>query len=329
MTDLARPDRPNIADKLSVIFMGSPDFAVPSLKRLAERYDVKAVFTQPPRKSGRGLKLRPTAIGAAAEQLGLPCYWPETLNAADTQDQLAAFKADLFVVVAYGLLLPQAVLDIPVYGCVNGHASLLPRWRGAAPIQRAIEAGDSRTGISTMLMQKGLDTGPVFDTRQTDITEDMTAGELHDILADQTADLLCVTLDKISAGEAQAVAQPEEGVSYAHKISSADSQIHLDQPADTLQRKINAYTPYPGAFVETSFGRLKLIQARPADAAGQPMPPGQFCGLSDEGGLILACGQNTALEVAWLQPAGKKAMTARAWLNGHSLCPGQSLTDPK
>ena len=211
MTDLARPDRPNIADKLSVIFMGSPDFAVPSLKRLAERYDVKAVFTQPPRKSGRGLKLRPTAIGAAAEQLGLPCYWPETLNAADTQDQLAAFKADLFVVVAYGLLLPQAVLDIPVYGCVNGHASLLPRWRGAAPIQRAIEAGDSRTGISTMLMQKGLDTGPVFDTRQTEITEDMTAGELHDILAVQTADLLCVTLDKIGAGEAQSVAQPEEG----------------------------------------------------------------------------------------------------------------------
>ena len=329
MTDLARPDRPNTADKLSVVFMGSPDFAVPSLKRLAERYTIKAVYTQPPRKSGRGLKLRPTAVGAAAEQLGLPCYWPETLKEADTQDQLASFKADLFVVVAYGLLLPQAVLDIPVFGCINGHASLLPRWRGAAPIQRAIEAGDSHTGISTMLMQKGLDTGPVFDTSQTEITDDMTAGELHDILAEQTADLLCVTLEKMKTGEALPVAQSEEGVCYAHKISSADAKLDLKQPADSLQQKINAYTPYPGAFVDTSFGRLKLMQARAITAAGQTLPPGQFCGLSDEGGLILACGQNTALEVALLQPAGKKAMTARAWLNGHALCPGQSLTDPQ
>ena len=328
MTDLNRPDRPSPAGELSVVFMGSPAFAVPSLTRLAERYNVKAVYTQPPRKSGRGLKLRPTAVGEAAEQLALPCFWPDTLKEADTQAQLAEIKADLFVVVAYGLLLPQAVLDIPVHGCVNGHASLLPRWRGAAPIQRAIEAGDSRTGVSTMLMEQGLDTGPVFDTSQTAITDDMTAGQLHDILAEQTADLLCVTLDKIQAGTAQPEAQPEEGVIYAHKISSADSQLHLDQPADILQRKINAYTPYPGAFVETRFGRLKLIQARPITAAGQALRPGQFCGLSDTGGLILTCGQNNALDVNMLQPAGKKAMTARAWLNGHALRPGQSLTDP-
>ena len=329
MTDLNCPDRPGPVPKLSVVFMGSPEFAVPSLRRLTEKYDVRAVYTQPPRKSGRGLKLRPTAVGAAAEQLNLPCYWPETLKQTDTQNQLADLKADLFVVVAYGLLLPQAVLDIPVYGCINGHASLLPRWRGAAPIQRAIEAGDTDTGISTMLMQKGLDTGPVFDTSHTAITEDMTAGQLHDILAEQTAALLCVTLDKIQAGTARPEAQPDEGVTYAHKISSADSQIDLDQPADILQRKINAYSPYPGAFIETDFGRLKLMQARSVQTKGQPLPPGQFFGLSDEGGLMLSCGQNTALDIGMLQPAGKKAMTAQAWLNGHALRPGQSLTNTK
>ena len=327
MTDLARTARLKSEDKLSVVFMGSPAFSVPSLDRLAARYEVRAVYTQPPRKSGRGMKLRPTAVGEAAERLQLPCFWPETLKEADTQKQLAGFQADLFVVVAYGLLLPQAVLDIPAFGCINGHASLLPRWRGAAPIQRAIEAGDKQTGICTMLMEKGLDTGPVFDRCQTEITDDMTAGQLHDILADQTADVLCVTLDKLHKGEAKPVPQPEEGVVYAHKISAEDSRLDLNQPADVLQRKINAYSPYPGAFIETSFGRLKLAQSRPADRAGQKLVPGQFCGLSAAGGLILSCGQDTALEVFMLQPAGKKAMTAQAWLNGHPLRPGQSLTE--
>lgn len=327
MTDLNHPDRPTTADRLSVVFMGSPAFSVPSLTRLASRYEVAAVFTQPPRKSGRGMKLTATAVGEAADQLGLPCFWPETLKETATQDQLAAFGADLFVVVAYGLLLPQAVLALPRFGCVNGHASLLPRWRGAAPIQRAIEAGDKRTGICTMLMEKGLDTGPVFDTCQTEITDDMTAGALHDILAEQTAELLCVTLDKIALGTARPIAQPDEGVCYAPKISSADSHLDLSQPASHLQRKINAYSPYPGAFLETRFGRLKLLQGRATELADNKLLPGCFAGLSDSGGLVLSCGGQTALEVGRLQPAGKGAMDARAWLNGHALTLGQSLTD--
>ena len=207
------------ADSLSMVFMGSPAFSVPSLQRLADRYSVKAVYTQPPRKSGRGMKLRQTDVGAAAEKMGLPCFWPETLKDPSICEELAAHEADIFVVVAYGLLLPQAILDLPRFGCVNGHASLLPRWRGAAPIQRAIEAGDRKTGVCTMLMEKGLDTGPVFDRYETDIPANITAGQLHDRLCLMTADLLCTTLDKIAAGTAMTTPQAANGVVYAPKIS--------------------------------------------------------------------------------------------------------------
>lgn len=327
MTDTRRLASSNAPDKLSVVFMGSPAFSLPSLERLSDRYNLKAVYTQPPRKSGRGMTLKPTAVGSAAEQMKLACYWPETLREKGTQDQLAAFQADVFVVVAYGLLLPQPVLELPRYGCINGHASLLPRWRGAAPIHRAIEAGDKYTGISTMLMEKGLDTGPVFDTSRTEVSADMTTGALHDILAVQTADLLCVTLDKIASGQARAVPQPEDGVIYAHKISSAEARLDLSCPAELLRRKINAFNPYPGAFVETGFGRLKLLQAQVIETTDKAWPAGYFCGLSERGGLILSCGDETALEVERLQPAGKPAMSARAWLNGHNLSAGKALMD--
>jgi len=327
MTEPRRLESSAAPDSLSVVFMGSPAFSVPSLKRLADRYQVRAVYTQPPRKSGRGMKMKATEVGIAAEDMGLACFWPETLKEQSTQDHLASFEADVFVVVAYGLLLPQAVLDIPRYGCVNGHASLLPRWRGAAPIHRAIEAGDKFTGISTMLMQKGLDTGPVFDTSRTEITADMTTGELHDILAEQTAETLSVTLDKLARAQAVPEPQQEEGVVYAHKISSADARLDLTCPAEQLQRKINAYNPYPGAFVETVFGRLKILRAQAMQTTDTAEPAGCFSGLSDRGGLILSCGGLTALDIERLQPAGKPAMTARAWLNGHNLSPGQSLTN--
>ena len=330
MTDLNRPDRPSPAGELSVVFMGSPAFAVPSLTRLAERYNVKAVYTQPPRKSGRGLKLRPTAVGEAAEQLALPCFWPDTLKEADTQAQLAEIKADLFVVVAYGLLLPQAVLDIPVHGCVNGHASLLPRWRGAAPIQRAIEAGDRKTGVCTMLMEKGLDTGPVFDRCETDIPANITAGQLHDRLSLMTADLLCTTLDKIAAGTALTTPQAADGVVYAPKISTEEARLDLTLTAGHLQGKINAFNPSPGAFIDTVLGRLKLLSGQSVSETDSVLPsgcflPGYFMGLSASGGLILSCGGQTALEINRLQPAGKQAMAARDWLNGVQLSPGQPI----
>ena len=321
------------ADRLSVVFMGSPAFSVPSLQRLACQYSVKAVYTQPPRKAGRGMTLRQTDVGAAAEKMDLPCFWPEALKDQSIQEELASHKADVFVVVAYGLLLPQAVLDLPRFGCINGHASLLPRWRGAAPIQRAIEAGDRKSGICTMLMEKGLDTGPILDRCETDITAGMTAGQLHDRLRLLTADLLCVTLDKIAAGVAITMPQAKDGVVYAHKITTEEARLNLTQTAEHLHRKINAFSPSPGAFIETSFGRLKLLSGQTVtapipEALSECFPPGCFLGLSATGGLILSCGDQTALVINKLQPAGKQAMAARAWLNGVQLLPGQSLITP-
>ena len=321
------------ADSLSVIFMGSPAFSVPSLQRLADRYSVKAVYTQPPRKSGRGMKLRQTDVGAAAEKMGLPCFWPETLKVPAICEELAAHEADIFVVVAYGLLLPQAILDLPRFGCVNGHASLLPRWRGAAPIQRAIEAGDRKTGVCTMLMEKGLDTGPVFDRCETDIPANITAGQLHDRLCLMTADLLCTTLDKIAAGTAMATPQAADGVVYAPKISTEEARLDLTLTAGHLQGKINAFNPSPGAFIDTVLGRLKLLSGQSVSEVHSVLPsgcflPGYFLGLSASGGLILSCGGQTALEINRLQPAGKQAMAARDWLNGVQLSPGQLLITP-
>ena len=323
------------ADCLSVVFMGSPAFSLPSLHRLADRYTVKAVYTQPPRKSGRGMKLRQTDVGVAAEKMGLPCFWPETLKTPTIREELAAYHADIFVVVAYGLLLPQAILDLPRFGCVNGHASLLPRWRGAAPIQRAIEAGDRKTGICTILMEKGLDTGPVFDFCETNIPANITAGQLHDRLCLLTADVLCTTLDKIATGTAITTPQAADGVIYAPKISTEEARLDLQLSADYLQRKINAFSPSPGAFIETRFGRLKLLSGQAttvpqADLSPENFSLGYFLGLSATDGLILSCGGQTALEVNRLQPAGKQAMTGRDWLNGVQLSPGQPLlTSPE
>ena len=328
MTEELQTEPVKPADSLSVVFMGSPAFSVPSLQRLADRYSVKAVYTQPPRKSGRGMKLRQTDVGIAAEKMGLPCFWPETLKDPAIWEELAAYEADIFVVVAYGLLLPQAILDLPRFGCVNGHASLLPRWRGAAPIQRAIEAGDRKTGICTILMEKELDTGPVFDCCKMDLPADMTAGQLHDRLCLLTADVLCATLDKIAAGTAVTTPQDVNGVVYAPKISPEEARLDFQLRADCLQRKINAFSPSPGAFIETGFGRLKLLLGQAVTALQADFPPGYFIGLSATGGLILSCGGQTALEIHRLQPAGKQAMAARDWLNGVQLPLGQPLITP-
>ena len=323
-----KPIKP--ADSLSVVFMGSPAFSVPSLQRLADRYSVKAVYTQPPRKSGRGMKLRQTDVGVAAEKMGLPCFWPYSLKDPAICEELAAHQADVFVVVAYGLLLPQAILDLPRVGCVNAHASLLPRWRGAAPIQRAIEAGDRKTGICTMLMEKGLDTGPVFDRCEIDIPAIITAGQLHDRLCFITADLLCTTLDKIATGTATTTPQALDGVVYATKISTEEARLDFTLTAEQLQGKINAFNPSPGAFIETVFGRLKLLSGQSVNVTHSVLPsgcflPGYFLGLSASGGLILSCGEQTALEINRLQPAGRQTMAAHDWLNGVQLSPGQTL----
>ncbi len=315
---------PDQIDRPRILFMGSPDFAVPTLKCLNERYDILAVFTQPPRKSGRGMQQKKTPIGHCAQALGLECFWPESLKSDEAISHLTSFRADLFVVIAYGLILPQAVLDLPQKGCINGHASLLPRWRGAAPIQRAIEAGDTKTGITIMQMEAGLDTGPMLAKAELAITQDMNAGILHDKLAEMTASLMPDTIDQLMAGAAKAEIQPENGVSYAQKITPQDLQLRLDQPAQQLIQKIRAFSPAPGSFINSLSGRLKLLTAQLASPVLQDVEPGTFLGHT-KSGILVACADNQAIEITCLQPAGKQAMSGAAFLNGHSWQTGQNI----
>ncbi|ADE39737.1 methionyl-tRNA formyltransferase [Candidatus Puniceispirillum marinum] len=312
--------------KLRIVYMGSPDFAIPALDLLAQNHEICAVYTQPPRRSGRGMQEQPVPLARHALDMGLPVSWPTTLNDKDVQDELAAYDADLFIVVAYGLLLPQAVLDIPRYGCLNGHASLLPRWRGAAPIQRAIEAGDSETGISIMLMEAGLDTGPVLATRAIAITDDMNAGDLHDALASLNATLLNDTVASLDDALLHRTPQASDGVTYAAKISGADAHIDWQTSAAELACHIRAYAPYPGAWCNGPKGRIRILEAQPAplphDTAGQP---GSFAGQDDKGNMLMMTGDGI-LCVTLVQPAGKKPMPSRNFLNGVKLAIGDMLS---
>lgn len=315
---------------MQLIFMGSPDFAVPSLARLADRHEVLAVYTQPPRPAGRGMAERPTPVAELALARGLPVHWPDSLRDPDIQAQLAAACPQVIIVVAYGLILPQPVLDLPPLGCINAHASLLPRWRGAAPIQRALEAGDGETGLCVMQMEAGLDTGPVLDCRQLPIPEGMTAGQLHDRLAEMAADSLEALLDRLAGGERPAARpQAEDGVVYAAKISNAESELRLEQPAAILARKINAFDPVPGSWFRLAGGgRLKLAGpafARAVPPDKQPLPPGHFIGLDAAENMLISCGESSWLCVGQLQPPGKKPMSAQAFLNGRDWQPGQMI----
>ena len=311
--------------KLRIVFMGSPDFAIPALDLLAQNHEICAVYTQPPRRSGRGMQEQPVPLARHALDMGLPVQWPATLHDKHVQDELAAYDADLFIVVAYGLLLPQAVLDIPRYGCLNGHASLLPRWRGAAPIQRAIEAGDSETGISIMLMEAGLDTGPVLATRAIAITDDMNAGDLHDALASLNAVLLDETVIALDDALLNRTPQSGDGVTYAAKISGSDAHIDWHKSAAALACHIRAYAPYPGAWCNGPKGRIRILAAQPAplphDTAGQP---GSFAGQDDKGNMLINTG-DAVLCVTSVQPAGKKPMPSRNFLNGVQLATGDML----
>lgn len=314
--------------KARLVFMGSPDFSVPSLRALHENFQVCAVYTQPPRKAGRGMKLQQTAIASCAKSLGLPCFSPLRLRGnTEEEERLASFDADIFVVIAYGLILPKSVLDIPPLGCINGHASLLPRWRGAAPIQRAIEAGDSATGVTIMQMEEGLDTGPMLSHSQVEISQGMTAGQLHDVLSDLTADLMIPAIKGVMAGQITPVPQPEAGVTYAHKITNSETRLSFDLSAAELARKICAFSPFPGASAHTISGRIKLVSARHLTDQNTQASPGTFLGRSTTDGLKIACGDNTVLEVSTLQPAGKQAMSGGAFLNGQNWQAGSSISD--
>ncbi len=308
-------------EKKRIVFMGSPRFAIPSLARLNYLYEIAAVYTQPPRPAGRGMNEQLVPLAKYAKQLALPVHSPQSLKSADALDELAALNADVLIVVAYGLLLPQSVLNMPRYGCINGHASLLPRWRGAAPIQRAIAAGDTHTGISAMRMEAGLDTGPVIATLGCEITANETAGTLHDRLAQLNADLL----EKVIAGLpdilAQARAQDDESAIYATKITTAECAIDWNAPIAITDRQIRAFSPYPGTWFNGPKGRIKIAAARPMTGRADNAASGSFIGLGEAGQMRVAT-VDGVLEISRLQPAGKKVMDARDFLNGQEIAPG-------
>ncbi|WP_278876455.1 methionyl-tRNA formyltransferase [Paracoccus yeei] len=292
---------------MRVIFMGTPDFSVPALRAIAARHDVAAVYSQPPRAAGRGQKPRPSPVHRAAETLGIPVRTPERLKSPEEQAAFAALGADVAVVVAYGLILPQPVLDAPRLGCLNIHASLLPRWRGAAPIHRAIMAGDAETGVAIMQMQAGLDTGPVLAEARTPIGPEDTTADLHDRLAEMGAALIGDVLDRLPL---PAAPQPSEGVTYAQKIDKAEARIDWALPAPQVDRQIRGLSPFPGAWCMLGGERIKLLRSRLAAGAGAPGTVLQ--------GFTIACGTG-AVEVLEAQREGKRPMPAAEVLRGLTL----------
>ncbi|WP_111429339.1 methionyl-tRNA formyltransferase [Rhodobacteraceae bacterium DSL-40] len=302
---------------MRLIFMGTPDFSVAALDALvAAGHEILCVYSQPPRPAGRGKKPRPSPVQARAEALGLPVRHPVSLKGAEAQADFAALGADLAVVVAYGLILPQAVLDAPARGCLNIHASLLPRWRGAAPIQRAIMAGDAETGVCIMQMEAGLDTGPVLLRGSLAIGPEDTAGDLHDRLAGLGATLIVAALAELDGLRPEA--QPEAGVTYAAKIDKAEAKIDWSRSAAEIDRQIRGLSPFPGAWAEIGGERVKLLLSTVADGSG---PAGTV--LDDD--LRVACGTG-ALRLLRLQRAGKGAMAARDFLRGFPVAAGDRLT---
>ena len=308
-----------------IVFMGSPDFAIPALQKLAENHDVCGIYTQPARPAGRGMKPIPVPVAAYAKNKELPLFSPQSLTADNVQQRLAAHQADLFVVVAYGLLLPKAVLELPPFGCINGHASLLPRWRGAAPIQRAIAAGDRQTGISAMLMDEGLDTGKLLARRACQIDDTETAGSLHDKLAALNAALLDDVVMDIAILRAAATPQDDSQAIYAAKISSQEAEIDWSRDSAALDCHIRAFAPFPGAWCHGPKGRLRILRARPVEMERpQNAAVGSVVSVSKYT-LHLATGDG-ALAIEQLQPAGKKPMSVADFLNGQKLTSGQLFT---
>ena len=292
---------------MKIVFMGTPEFSVPVLDALHQLHDIVSVYCQPPRPAGRGKAERPSPVQARAEALGLPVRHPVSLRSIGVQQGFAALQPDVAVVVAYGLILPQPVLDVPRFGCLNIHASLLPRWRGAAPIHRAIMAGDAESGVCIMQMAAGLDTGPVLLRAATAIGAEETTADLHDRLSAMGARLIVEALAQLPL---PAVPQPDAGVTYAAKIDKAEARVDWAQPAVQVDRLIRGLSPYPGAWCEVGGERVKLLRSRLAAGQGAP---GQVLG-----GLTVACGEG-AVEITLAQREGKRAMRPEELLRGLDL----------
>ena len=295
---------------MKVVFMGTPDFALTALQKIAARHEVVCVYTREPQIAGRGNKLTKSPVHLWAEEQGLLVRTPKTLRTPEAQNEYKALKADIAVVAAYGLILPQPVIEAFPKGCINIHGSLLPRWRGAAPIQRAIEAGDLKSGITIMNIVPALDAGSMLLKGEVEITSETTGEILHDALANLGAELIVQALDRIDELQAKAEPQNENLVTYAAKIDKKECLLDFNQPAEVLERKIRAFNPYPAVYFEHKGERIKILKAEVVDQQGSA---GQI--LEGEKALVIAC-QNKALSVTELQRAGKKKMTIKEVLNG-------------
>ena len=308
---------------LRLIFMGTPDFAVPTLLDLvAQGHEIAAVYTRTARPAGRGMKLQPTPVEQEARRLGIPVLTPTTLKTPEALQGFRAHNADAAVVVAYGMILPKTILDAPKLGCFNLHASLLPRWRGAAPINRAIMAGDSETGVMVMKMDEGLDTGDVAMAERLAITDAMTAADVHDALARLGGDLMVRAMGALERGKLQLTKQRDQGLTYAAKIEKAEARIDWNKPARAVLRHIHGLSPFPGAWCEMPIDgeqvRVKLLRCAVVDGSGTP-------GEVLDGHLMVACGEG-ALRILELQRAGKAPMKTEEFLRGTPLKAGARFT---
>ena len=308
---------------LRIVFMGTPEFSVPVMTALiGQGYDIIAVYSQPPRPAGRrGLELTKSPVHEKAEEFGIPVFTPKSLKSETEQQIFRELEADVAVVVAYGMLLPQAILDAPALGCYNGHASLLPRWRGAAPIQRAIMAGDKESGIMIMKMDEGLDTGPVAMVEKVTITPNMTSGELHDRLSMVGADLMVRAMAALERDSLKLTPQSEDGVTYAAKINKAEARIDWSQPAQAVHDRVRGLAPFPGAWCEIEINgqpeRVKVLRSVIADGAGK-------AGEVLDGTLVIACGEG-AVALTLVQKAGGKPVNAAEFCNGVKIEAGTIL----
>lgn len=314
-------------ESLRVVYMGTPDFAVGALEALiASHHEVVGVFTQPDRQSGRGKKLRPPPVKVVAEQADVPVFQPQSFKTDEAYEQLAGLEPEVVVVAAYGQILPQRVLDIPRLGCVNIHASLLPKYRGAAPINWAIVHGEETTGVTLMQMEAGLDTGPILSVHEVPIPADMNAQQLHDQLAELGAEVIVGGLDRLASGELEPTPQDDERSSYAPMLSREDGHIDWGESSVDIANKIRGFDPWPGTFAfhgrHGDKSRIKFHRAHPVDADGEP---GEVLEADAAAGkLVIACGEG-AIDVAELQAPGRRAMSARDFLNGYDIEKGETF----
>ena len=318
-------------NKKSVIFMGTPDFAVPSLEKIHKEYHVLSVYTQPPKKSGRGLRTKLNPIHEISNDYNLPVKTPQNFKSFDIIEKIKNLKPDFIIVVAYGIILPKTVLDIPNFFCLNGHASNLPRWRGAAPIQRAIEAGDKTTAACAMIMEETLDTGPVIAKKKINILNKDTASSLHDKLSKLTANVLIESMDKIIQNKYKPIKQKITGITYANKITSNDTLINWSQNNEEILRKLRSLSNWPGGWTYHNQNRIRIHEAKKIEfsVGKENIKPGEFIGYSGNGSPIIQCGSNSFLEITQIQKEGKKKMNSQDFLRGYKINIGDKFRRDK